>query len=182
MIKYVRLAEEPDLPAIGEIFADARNTLAQDGSAQWQNGTPTIRDFEEDVREKRCYVLVVDGAVAGMASLIAGPDRNYARIDDGEWKNDSDEYIAVHRVAISSRYSGLHLNDTLFSCLLTIISLKGFRHVRIDTHPKNQRMQHIADKFGFEYRGRIYIEDEETEPERRAYELDLGEGENDEEV
>lgn len=118
--------------------------------------------------------MIVDEEVAGMASLIEGPDKNYQRIDSGEWKNRSDDYIAIHRVAISSKYQGLHLSDTLFACLLTVIETKGFKHVRIDTHPKNQRLQHIADKFGFEYRGIIYIEDETVEPERKAYELELG--------
>lgn len=117
--------------------------------------------------------MIVDEEVVGMASLIEAHDKNYQRIDSGEWKNRSDDYI-VHRVSISSKYQGLHLNDTLFACLLTVIETKGFKHVRIDTHPENQRLQHIADKFGFEYRGIIYIEDETVEPERKVYELELG--------
>ena len=130
--------------------------------------------YVRHIEDGCCYVLIVDEEVAGMASLIEGPDKNYQRIDSGEWKNRSDDYIAIHRVAISSKYQGMHLNDTLFACLLTVIETKGFKHVRIDTHPKNQRLQHIADKFGFEYRGIIYIEDETVEPERKAYELELG--------
>ncbi|MGO5155822.1 hypothetical protein ACTQ2W_05465 [Ligilactobacillus ruminis] len=47
--------------------------------------------------------MIVDEEVAGMASLIEGHDKNYQRINSGEWKNRSDDYI-VHRVAISSKY------------------------------------------------------------------------------
>lgn len=173
-MKYVRQATLGDLSEISAIFEDAKKVLSNDGSSQWQNGSPSIENFKKDIEDGCCYVLIVDEEVAGMASLIEGPDKNYQRIDSGEWKNKSDDYIAIHRVAISSKYQGMHLNDTLFACLLTVIETKGFKHVRIDTHPKNHRLQHIADKFGFEYRGIIYIEDETVEPERKAYELELG--------
>ena len=173
-MKYVRQATLGDLSEISAIFEDAKKVLSNDGSSQWQNGSPSIENFKKDIEDGCCYVLIVDEEVAGMASLIEGPDKNYQRIDSGEWKNKSDDYIAIHRVAISSKYQGMHLNDTLFACLLTVIETKGFKHVRIDTHTKNQRLQHIADKFGFEYRGIIYIEDETVEPERKAYELELG--------
>lgn len=173
-MKYVRQATLGDLSEISAIFEDAKKVLSNDGSSQWQNGSPSIENFKKDIEDGCCYVLIVDEEVAGMASLIEGPDKNYQRIDSGEWKNKSDDYIAIHRVAISSKYQGMHLNDTLFACLLTVIETKGFKHVRIDTHLKNQRLQHIADKFGFEYRGIVYIEDETVEPERKAYELELG--------
>lgn len=173
-MKYVRQATLGDLSEISAIFEDAKKVLSNDGSSQWQNGSPSIENFKKDIGDGCCYVLIVDEEVAGMASLIEGPDKNYQRIDSEEWKNKSDDYIAIHRVAISSKYQGMHLNDTLFACLLTVIETKGFKHVRIDTHPKNQRLQHIADKFGFEYRGIVYIEDETVEPERKAYELELG--------
>lgn len=131
-MKYVRQATLGDLSEISAIFEDAKKVLSNDGSSQWQNGSPSIENFKKDIEDGCCYVLIVDEEVAGMASLIEGPDKNYQRIDSGEWKNKSDDYIAIHRVAISSKYQGLHLNDTLFACLLTVIETKGFKHVRID--------------------------------------------------
>lgn len=99
-MKYVRQATLGDLSEISAIFEDAKKVLSNDGSSQWQNGSPSIENFKKDIEDGCCYVLIVDEEVAGMASLIEGPDKNYQRIDSGEWKNKSDDYIAIHRVAI----------------------------------------------------------------------------------
>ena len=45
-MKYVRQATPGDLPRISEIFEDAKKILANDGSSQWQNGSPSIENFK----------------------------------------------------------------------------------------------------------------------------------------
>ena len=79
-MKYVRQATLGDLSEISAIFEDAKKVLSNDGSSQWQNGSPSIENFKKDIEDGCCYVLIVDEEVAGMASLIEGPDKNYQRI------------------------------------------------------------------------------------------------------
>ena len=66
----------------------------------------------------------------------------------------------------------LSLSSYLFSGLITIGVQKGYKDFRIDTHPENERMKGLSEKFGFEKRGIIYV-DEKIEPIRYAYELNL---------
>ena len=88
-MKYVRQATLGDLSEISAIFEDAKKVLSNDGSSQWQNGSPSIENFKKDIEDGCCYVLIVDEEVAGMASLIEGPDKNYQRIDSGMEKTFS---------------------------------------------------------------------------------------------
>ena len=44
------------------------------------------------------------------------------------------------------------------------------RHLRVDTHRENHIMQHLLLKFGFRYRGIIYLQNGD---ERLAYQLIL---------
>src|SRR5699024_9912518 len=79
----------------------------------------------------------------------------YDGIEEGSWKRD-DDYAAIHRAAISSKFRGMHLSNYLFSGLITIGVQKGYKDFRIDTHPGNERMKGLSEKFGFEKRGIIY--------------------------
>ena len=68
-MKYVRQATLSDLSEISAIFEDAKKVLSNDGSSQWQNGSPSIENFKKDIEDGCCYVLIVDEEVAGMASF-----------------------------------------------------------------------------------------------------------------
>lgn len=46
--------------------------------------------------------------IAGYTAIASGSDPNYHQIDC-LWKNDLDPYVAIHRVAISNEYRGMHL-------------------------------------------------------------------------
>ena len=46
-MKYVRQATLGDLSEISAIFEDAKKVLSNDGSSQWQNGSPSIENFKK---------------------------------------------------------------------------------------------------------------------------------------
>lgn len=169
---YLRKAQSEDIPRILEILEDGRTLLKDDGSPQWQNGDPGLAEIQRDIQRQECYVLMVEQAIAGVTTILTEPDENYQKIYDGSWCKE-ELYCTFHRVALAKNYRGQHLSEYLFSNLLTVVALKGFKNVRIDTHRMNQRMQKIVLKQGFEYRGIIMILSDQNDPERLAYELNL---------
>ncbi len=169
---FVRKALNDDLPKIIKVINDAKNLIKGTGSPQWQDGEPSKSVLEEDLRVGRGYVLIVNGEVAGYTALMQTDDPHYDVIQDGSWVNTTDKYATLHRVSIADGYRGKHLSDFMISNLFTIAYEKGFRNFRIDTHAMNKGMQHISLKFGFEYRGIIYVGDKEDD-RRLAYELNM---------
>ncbi|ANZ57620.1 GNAT family N-acetyltransferase [Fructilactobacillus lindneri] len=169
---YVRKSTEKDLPAISKIINAGRGFLKEQGINQWQGTYPSQADIKRDIDNGISYVLDIDGKVAGSATLHLGIDPDYLEMEEGEWKNGSEaHYSAIHRVSVSHEYRGQGLAYKLISGLLTISDLLGFKDVRIDTHPKNEGMQHIILASGFTRRGIIRTKAEDDD--RYAYQIEL---------
>lgn len=169
---YLRRTYMRDLPAINRIIEDAKNALKAAGSPQWQDGHPDRRTIINDITHHLSWALVIDKQVVGIATLLPGPEKDYQLIQDGAWNDDDNPYLAIQRVAINSQYRGHHLSAFLFSNLLTIGQERGYTNFRIDTNRLNKPMQAVAQKFGFQYRGTVQVDDQ-IDPERLAYELNL---------
>lgn len=171
---YVRKATKKDVHAMMLIINQAKQLLKADGSQQWQNGSPNELKILDDIEQGYAYLLIVDDQIAGTAALLTDPDPHYETIIDGSWKNNDAPYATIHRIAISDQFRGRNLASYFMSNLLSLGYYQGFRNFRIDTHEKNVRTQGLIKKYGFEYRGRIFV-DPSPHGERKAYELHLDE-------
>lgn len=109
--------------------------------------------------------------MAGYTAAITGVEPTYRDID-GEWHNDTDLYTTIHRICLSANYQGQGLSKIFMSNIISLKYAIGVRNFRVDTHRLNKPMQALAIENGFKYRGIIKVDDE-LEPERLAYELNL---------
>ena len=161
----IRKSTASDLGRIMEIYAHARDFMAQHGNPnQWG---PTCWPPEDlirrDIAEGSSYVCENDtGTVVGTFFFRQGTDiePTYRVITDGAWLDD-DPYGVVHRIASDGSEKG-----TGTFCLNWAYSRCG--HLRIDTHGDNTVMQGLLRKAGFVRCGTIYVE-EDDDP-RQAYE------------
>ena len=129
-----RGARRSDLDAIMQIYARARQTMADSGNpTQWGRNFPPQELIEEDIDTNRLFVYLHNGALEGAFAFILGPDPTYAKIEDGQWLNDTLPYI----------------NWCLEHC----------ESLRADTHADNKIMQHILEKNGFTKCGIIHVAD-----------------------
>lgn len=168
---YVRKAAKNDLDQIMPIIDEAKKFLKEDGNPQWQSGYPNVDAISTDIEQDAAWVLIGDQKVAGYTAVTSGPDPNYHQID-GRWNNDLDPYVAIHRVAISNEYRGMHLASYLLSSLISLHYAEGVRNYRVDTFRRNEIVQHLVKDAGFIERGTIK-NDDPIDPYRVAYELNL---------
>lgn len=174
-----RIAELNDLKAVLEIIDRAVAFLAEQGSPQWQNGqNPSYEQLLADIQGGHGYVLTFDDKLVGYASLIPGPDAVYTAISEGAWLKLPAEvaeqnFLAIHRVAISNEVRGQGLAQTFMADLLTAAKNLGYHDVRIDTYPRNLIMQKVIKRAGFTYQGMIYFNF--ADGERYAYQQLLAE-------
>src|SRR5699024_12518030 len=89
---YIKHAQVSDLTEIMKIISQAQAMLKADGSPQWQNGYPDTDIIKNDILAQQCWVLMVDGKIAGTATLIVADDPNYHDITNGQWQNTTDPY------------------------------------------------------------------------------------------
>ena len=168
---FTRRAQNSDVDKIVQILQDAIAFLKERGSTQWQSGYPSRETVKEDIKNNCAWVLTVDNEVAGYAAVVIGRDSNYAKID-GEWNNDVDSYATIHRIAISSKFRGMHLTQFFLSNIISLTYAQEIHNFRIDTGEKNKIVQHIATSHNFIKRGIIQVDDP-INPDRLAYELNI---------
>ncbi|KRO00749.1 GNAT family N-acetyltransferase [Companilactobacillus kimchiensis] len=173
---YIKRAQVSDLKEITNIIKQAQAMLKADGSPQWQSGYPDTATLRNDIMAQQCWLLMVDGKVAGTATLIVADDPNYRVITDGQWQNNIEPYATIHRIALNADYAGQHLSKFFISNLISQAYQNGISNFRIDTHKMNKRMQALATSAGYIHRGKIYVDEPAADHEdnaRLAFELNL---------
>lgn len=153
----LRLAHPNEVDAIMTIIEEARQFLKVSGSDQWQGSYPATEDVISDILEGNAWVGLNDGQLVAYAAVIVGQEEAYENISDGSWKSQSDNYTVFHRIAVSKRSSGQKVAQTFLQGLIEGHDGPDFR---CDTHPKNLIMQHILEKLGYVYCGKVMLEGE----------------------
>lgn len=166
----IRLACTKDLPKITALYDAAKELLRSRGIDQWQDGYPNTASAEADIRTGGSYVLTDGGDVIGTAYIGFGTDPTYEKIFEGQWKCESGHYAFLHRVAVSTAYSGRGLARQFFHEAEGLCRDKGVEVLRCDTHRENLAMQKTLERCGFDYCGIIYLDDG---AERFGYEKKL---------
>lgn len=161
----IRKATIGDIPRMLELCEQARGIMRSDGNLQqWAGGYPSEEVLLNDIRSGNSYVICHDdGLVVATFAFIIGEDPTYGKIYDGEWKNDTELYGTIHRLASGPDSHGVARE--CFDYCWSIIS-----NLRIDTHADNRIMQHCVLKAGFEYCGIIHLLNGEP---RLAYQMVL---------
>ena len=169
---YLRHTQATELDQVMKIIHDAQKQLLRENINQWQDGQPSVEQVKQDIQNNISYVLISHQQIAGTAALLKEPEPTYQEIIDGCWLDNNSPYATIHRFALADDFKGHSLSSILISCLLTVGYQLNFANFRIDTHPDNQRMQHLIQKNGFTYQGKIRLNDPQHSF-RLAYELNL---------
>ncbi len=164
-----RRTEPRDLPALLDLFAEARGTIAKLGIDQWQDGYPYRETVLADLDAGVSWVAEIDGEIAGTCACIEDSEPTYDVIEDGEWLtcNDFRRYLTVHRVAVAVRFRGTGVSRELMAFVADRAVKAGCGSVRIDTHEGNRVMRRMLEKNGFTPCGIIHLENGDR---RIAYE------------
>ena len=165
----IRKTTKNDIKEIMPIFEEARGTIAALGIDQWQNGYPSEEVILADVDKDQSYLCELDGRICGTFAIIDDGEPTYDEIFDGHWLtgDESRDYIAIHRVAISVSSRGSGLSGKIIGYAADFAKEKGRKSLRIDTHRGNVVMRRMLEKNGFLHCGTIYLENGD---ERVAYE------------
>ena len=151
--RTIRLATEQDLPRIQELIDQGRQKMREIGNTdQWTNGYPQPEVLLGDIRAGNSYLLFEGDVAIATYAFVKGPDVTYARIYEGQWLDDGEEYYVIHRMASAPGVHGV-VSDVLDDCF------RRTSNIRIDTHRHNTAMQGALKKCGFQYCGIIYLLD-----------------------
>jgi len=149
-MKYsIRNAVSSDLSRLEQIYARARRFMAENGNPnQWGNWNPPTTLLEQDIAQKKLYILADESGIHGVFYFAIEDDPTYGVIEDGHWSLDK-PYGVIHRIAGDG--SGGILESAIAYCSSQI------SYLRIDTHHDNTVMQNALEKYAFQRCGIIYL-------------------------
>ena len=156
----IRQAFPNEIGAIMTVIESARIALAEAGSSQWQgaDGYPTEEIILMMFLKDRPYVgysLTVKLFLMLRWLLMESPPTK--KIYDGDWKHHNKRYVTFHRIAVLREFTGQKNAQTFIQGLIEGTDAHDFR---CDTHEKNLVMQHILEKLGYVYCGKVPIDGE----------------------
>ena len=153
----IRLAFPNEVNAVMKVIEDAKKTLAQSGSDQWQNGYPNVDIIIDDIISGQAYVALEEGEVIAYAAVTKSQESAYDAIYEGSWQGGEPEYLVFHRIAVAAANQGQKVAQTFLEGLI-----EGFDYLdfRSDTHADNKIMQHIFEKLGFQQVGKVPVDGE----------------------
>lgn len=148
---YVRRSNMEDIPAMMELYAQARVFMRENGNPnQWDENYPSRELLEKDIAFGNSYIVEDDEKnLAATFAFIKGEDPTYYGIENGAWLNH-EPYGTIHRLAGNTSYHGI-----ASGCISWCKSQIG--NLRADTHEDNKIMQHLLEKNGFVRCGIIHL-------------------------
>ena len=155
----IRQAFPNEIGAIMTVIESARIALAEAGISQLQgaDGYLTEEIIFDDVLKGQAYVGIIDGQIVSYAAVVTDGEPAYEKIYDGDWKHHNNRYVTFHRIAVLREFTGQKNAQTFIQGLIEGTDAHDFR---CDTHEKNLVMQHILEKLGYVYCGKVPIDGE----------------------
>jgi GNAT superfamily N-acetyltransferase len=152
----IRRAKLLDIDGIMPIIYNAQKYLAAQDIDQWQNSFPNENVIKNDIQNAEAYVICDGETLAAYFAFFTPPEPAYKNIENGRWLIDTENYCAMHHVAVSGDYRGRGLAHMIYKKCEERAREGGFDSLRVDTHEDNKIMRHTAEANGFVYCGVVY--------------------------
>ena len=148
----IKQATMGDLKTVMALLRDGRDQLAERGIDQWQGDYPNEQHVQEDIEKGFSYLVRSDDQqTVGTVAIVPAPDPVYDHIN-GQWLMETDQFVAIHRVAIHSDHAGKGYASKLFTAIIKYLAANypHIESIRLSTNENNLAMQHVAIKSGFQ--------------------------------
>lgn len=155
MNPILRKAQISEAEIIWQILQQAIERRRKDGSNQWQDGYPNLEVVKTDISLGKGYVLEIDNAIAAYAALVFNDEPAYKEII-GDWLTN-DDFLVIHRVAVSDDFLGKGIAVLLFQKLEEFAKENQVFSIKVDTNFDNLAMLHILEKLDYQYCGEVYF-------------------------
>ena len=150
-----RKAQATEIPQIWEILQQAIQRRKDDGSNQWQNGYPNPEVIKSDLEKEYGYVLADGPTIIAYSAVIKNYEPAYSEIN-GSWLTNED-FVVIHRVAISEDYLGKGLVQKMFGYFEAFAVNNGIYSIKVDTNFDNIPMLKILEKLGYTFCGEVFF-------------------------
>ncbi len=149
----LRLATKDDIDQVEQIFKQAKQRMAKEGLAQWndEGDYPNRQIAVEDVQNQISYVYEINGKVAGMITINDDFYDAYPQTPNPQTSR------AIHRVAVSDEFLGQGVGTKLYMGAEQVVADLGYDTIIVDTFTQNEKMNKLIQKCGYQTVGEFKL-------------------------
>lgn len=151
----LRLATIEDIEDVLNIIRECQQLMRQRGIDQWQNGYPNRESIVNDIIASRGYILVCNNQIAAYAALIFDGEEAYSYLKGGEWLTTTENYLTIHRLAVSDKFRGQNIGESFFLLSEKESLIRNVASIRCDTHKDNRFMLRLLKRLNYTYCGQV---------------------------
>ena len=151
----LRHANELELPIIWEIIQDSIEQRRLEGSLQWQDGYPNYDSIKSDFEKNQAFVLCNTEKIIAYAAIIFDIEPAYTAIE-GQWLTNQ-EYVVIHRVAVSKDMKRKGIAKKLFELIEPLALSHKVFSIKVDTNFDNIPMLKILKALDYQYCGEVFF-------------------------
>ena len=97
MSRIIREAKPSDMADILTVMDAAKKIMRQSGNMhQWSDGYPSEVVITADMERNGGFVVEDDNQVVGYFAFLPSPEPTYAKIYEGKWIDEQQDYAAQH--------------------------------------------------------------------------------------
>lgn len=156
MIKFKKLEIE-DLEKTEDIVNSGKLRLKTLGISQWQKGYPKREDWISGINKREAFKAEFNGVIAGVFCITTEPEDTYENIDGNWLTGNNQNYITIHRICVADEYLKMGVCTEILNYSFEVGKNKGYKSIRIDTHPLNIPMKKLLLKEGFAECGDLFL-------------------------
>lgn len=154
---YLKKAVMEQLDIGANMIEQGRAYLKSQGIDQWQGGYPNRDSVWQDIEAEKGYFLTNGQDYMAYLCMDFDGEPAYNEIK-GEWLTVNELYVVIHRLAFDAKFRGQGLAARVFALAEQFAAEKGVKSIKVDTDGDNKIMQHLMQKAGFTYCGKIWFQ------------------------
>lgn len=151
---FFEKAQDGDKDEVMQLLNAAKENMKENGIDQWDEIYPAISDVSKDIKDGTLTLVKQGGKLVAVYTLNKHQDAAYKF---GDFKDNSDNYIVLHRLCVNPKYEGMGIAARTLKHIDEEALKEGFSSIRLDAFTKNPRAVKLYENAGYNYAGDAYF-------------------------
>ena len=156
----IRKAKINELDEIMNMYASCVDGMQKANIDQWDSTYPNRKIISEDIRNKSFYIFLINDKIIGGINIDKIQDKTYLDI---EWKDKSNKFLVVHRLAVRQEFWKKGIGNKLMIFAESLVKEKKLNSIRLDTYSSNTIAINFYLNLGYIKKGEIFLKPNKNE-------------------
>lgn len=150
----IKQLEADNIHEVYQIFKSVIKRMSELGIDQWDDVYPNIEVLTKDIDSKNAYGYFIDDELVAYIALDDTFDDAYNNL---EWMLSDQEYLTIHRMAVSPLQQGKRIAKKLVEFAEFLTREKKYRGIRLDAFLDNPYALKLYENNGYSYVGKVML-------------------------